>query len=116
RRVADVREEYGNLTEDRARIKLLHGQPAGIYRTNCGLATWRLEIWRYQGGGDVAQDTTLIFYQFNDSGTVHLWHHADGLRALVALFNPNANLMHDDYPMFEQWAQRFCSADYQILL
>jgi GWxTD domain-containing protein len=38
RRVLAVREEYGNLTEDRARIKLLNGPPASIYKTNCDLA------------------------------------------------------------------------------
>src|ERR1700730_17566323 len=46
-RLAAVRSIYGNITEDRARMRLLHGEPADVLETDCGMAMWPLEIWHY---------------------------------------------------------------------
>jgi VWFA-related protein len=115
-RVQAVREEYGNLTEDRARIKLLNGAPAAVYKTNCGREMWTTEIWTYRGTGNAQSEVVLIFIQPNDSGSFHLWHASDGLKALIAMFNPDANLMRDDFSSFIRWAKLYCAAEFETLV
>lgn len=116
RRVEDVREEYGNITEDRARMKLLHGNPQSLHPTNCGLSMWRMEIWLYRVGERTQQDMYLIFYQFNDSGTFHLWHSADGTKALIAMQNPFENLSSDNLEVFAAFVNQYCVGDNGIIL
>lgn len=115
-RVQTVRDEYGNITEDRARIKLLNGPPAAVYKTNCDLAMWNTEIWTYHGTGNAQAEAVLIFIQPNDAGTFHLWHTAEGLKALIALYNPDSNLTRDDDAAFLRWAKRYCVAEWQIVV
>jgi VWFA-related protein len=116
RSVAEVRDLYGNITEDRARMQLLHGAPGNVYRTNCLMALWRMEIWYYRVGRGVPEDVYLIFYQFNDSGTFKLWHREDGLKALMALRIPPAMEENDDYYTFAGWVHEYCLADDQVIM
>jgi VWFA-related protein len=116
RRVADVRDMYGNITEERAVIKLLHGEPANVYRTNCLMYMWKMEIWYYRVGNGVPEDVYLIFYQFNDSGTFKLWHRADGLRTLMADRAPEAMLENDSPDLFNGWVAHYCLGDSQVIM
>src|ERR1700730_3090237 len=56
-RVAAARTQYGNLTEDRARMLLLHGDPQSVHKTDCGMALWPLESWRSLAGERLARAT-----------------------------------------------------------
>jgi Ca-activated chloride channel homolog len=86
-RVAAIRAEYGNITEDRARMRLLHGEPGGesedVIKTDCGMALWPLEIWHYPGGERLPRNLYLVFYAYGGGG-YRLWRQADGLGALIA--------------------------------
>ena len=62
-RVQTSRERYGNLTEDRARMMLLHGEPRDVLKTDCGMSTWPLEIWRLALNENAPIDAVLLFYQ-----------------------------------------------------
>jgi VWFA-related protein len=86
-RLAAIRAEYGNITEDRARMRLLHGEPGGgpgdVIKTDCGMAFWPLEIWHYPGGDGLPRNLYLVFYA-RGGGGYRLWRQADGLGALIA--------------------------------
>jgi Ca-activated chloride channel homolog len=86
-RLAAIRDEYGNITEDRARMRLLHGEPGGgpadVIKTDCGMALWPLEIWHYPGGERLPRNLYLVFYAHGGGG-YRLWRRADGLAVLIA--------------------------------
>jgi len=86
-RLAAIRVEYGNITEDRAKMRLLHGDPGGrpadLLKTDCGMALWPVEIWHYPGGERMPRDMYLIFYA-RLGGGYRLWRKAEGLDALIA--------------------------------
>ena len=86
-RLAAIRAEYGNITEDRARMRLLHGEPGGepadVIKTDCGMAFWPLEIWHYPGGERLPRNLYLLFYA-RGGGGYRLWRQADGLGVLIA--------------------------------
>jgi len=86
-RLAAIRAEYGNITEDRARMRLLHGEPGGgpadVIKTDCGMALWPLEIWHYPGGERLPRNLYLVFYAHGGGG-YRLWRRADGLGTLIA--------------------------------
>jgi Ca-activated chloride channel family protein len=81
-RLAAVRSVYGNVTEDRARMRLLHGEPADVLATDCGMALWPLEIWHYVGGDRMPRNIYLVFY--SHGGGYRLWRSAEGLGVLIA--------------------------------
>ena len=58
-RKVEVRSRYDNLTEDRARTFLLHGEPASIRKPDCDQHLWPIEVWTYQGGGSLPHDYVL---------------------------------------------------------
>jgi len=108
-RVEAARSSYGNLTEDRARMLLLHGEAQGVYRTDCGMAMWPVEIWRYLAGDRLPRDMVLLFYQRSGGGPYRLWRRFDGTAVLVAHITP-ALQQNDSVINFEQWAYQNCVA------
>jgi len=108
-RVEAARTEYGNLTEDRAKMLLLHGEAQGSFKTDCGMAMWPLEIWRYQAGDRLPRDMVLLFYQRAGGGPFKLWRRFDGTAVLVAHITP-ALQQSDSVTTFEQWVWRNCAA------
>jgi Ca-activated chloride channel homolog len=103
-RVELARQQYGSLTEDRARMLLLHGE-ASVFRTDCGMALWPLEIWRYLAGERLPRDVVLIFYQRGAGGPYRLWRRSDGLAALTAHLSSQM-IAEDDLPGFARYANR----------
>jgi VWFA-related protein len=83
-RLDAIREEYGNVTEDRARMRLMHGAPSAVLETDCGMALWPLEIWHYAAGERMPHDFYLVFYAHGGASRFRLWRHADGLGELIA--------------------------------
>ncbi|HEY6322825.1 MAG TPA: VWA domain-containing protein [Thermoanaerobaculia bacterium] len=115
-RVEETRARYGNITEDRAQMLLLHGEAQGVYKTDCGMATWPLEIWRYLAGDRLPRDMVLLFYQRGGGGPYRLWRRFDGTAMLVARITP-ALEQNDSVLNFEQWAYQNCVAgDRQVVI
>src|ERR1700688_901301 len=124
-RVAAIRAEYGNITEDRARMRLLHGEPGGesadVIKTDCGMALWPLEIWHYPGGERLPRNLYLVFYAHGGGG-YRLWRRSDGLGALIARLStidpvdlgegqksgPSTATPDQNLYMFEIWARDNC--------
>src|ERR1700724_2958739 len=115
-RVEAARTRFGNITEDRARMMLLHGEAASVYKTDCGMATWPLEIWRYLAGARLPRDMVVLFYQRGGGGPYRLWRRLDGTAVLVARITP-ALEQNDSIVNFERWAYQNCVAgDRQVVM
>jgi VWFA-related protein len=124
-RVEAARSSYGNLTEDRARMLLLHGEPGNVYKTECGMNLWPLEIWHYVVGERLPRDLYLVFYQRGAAGGPYrLWRWADGLGELVArrvkvMMPPPSKELRwcdQDLIIFEVFLRDNCGGDYPIVL
>lgn len=79
-RVRIVREKYGNLDEDRARMTLFHGEPADVLRSPCVDVLSSMEIWYYPGTERIRNEFTLVFVQ---RGGFKLWYPSEGLLGLL---------------------------------
>ena len=108
-RVDGARTRYGNLTEDRAKMLLLHGEAQNSYKTDCGMALWSLEIWRYVAGDRLPRDIVLLFYQRGGGGPYRLWHRTDGTAVLIARLD-KALQGNDSVANFIVWAYHNCVA------
>src|SRR5579864_8567286 len=124
-RIAAIRAEYGNITEDRARMRLLHGEPGGesadVIKTDCGMAFWPLEIWHYPGGDGLPRNLYLVFYA-RGGGGYRLWRQSDGLGALIASLTridptdlgldqrsgPPTHTPDENVYYFEVWTRNSC--------
>jgi Ca-activated chloride channel family protein len=109
-RVADAREQYGNLTEDRARMLLLHGAPREVWKDDCQMILWPLEVWKMAMGDNVPTGSVLLFYQPMGGGPYKLWHKEDGVGALVATRGSTEMISGDDVAGFYKFLQRWCSS------
>jgi Ca-activated chloride channel family protein len=123
-RVEAARASYGNLKEDRARMLLLHGEPGSVYKTECGMNFWPLEIWHYVVGERLPSDLYLVFYQRGaGGGPYRLWRWADGLGEIIArrvkveMPPPSRALEWCDQSLipFEEFARANCGGDYPIV-
>lgn len=113
-RLAYAREHYGNITEDRARVLLLHGEPADLLHADCALMLWPLEIWHYGPGADLGRDFLLLFYQPAGGGPFYLWQRAEGFRVLLAM---NGNELQSDSEFeFRRAVLRHCPNDAPLVL
>lgn len=84
-RVRLARERFGNLTEDRARMLLLNGEPAHVLRSRCSELVMPLEVWSYPGSDRIKGDFSLTFVSPGTlSGPWRLWSPAEGIASLLA--------------------------------
>ncbi|MCS7182732.1 MAG: VWA domain-containing protein [Thermoanaerobaculum sp.] len=86
-RLQTCREEFGNTTEDRARILLLHGPPAARLPVDCQEVFYPLEFWRYAYVPGLGQGVTVLFYKPYGLGRFRLW---DPFETRWVLYTPNA--------------------------
>jgi len=89
-RLAEAKQSFPNLTEDRARIFLLNGPPAVRLVGRCA-SMWPLEIWAYARSTRTADNTVLVFYQRGHLSQWRLWLPDDGLSALFQFSPPGAS-------------------------
>lgn len=73
-RIAQARSEYGNLTDDRARVFLIHGKPAGGFKVSCTQTRVPAEVWFYQGTDVIDIDLLVVFYQTTPSQEARIWN------------------------------------------
>ncbi len=93
RRVEAVRREFGGMEKDeRARILLLNGLPAGKSLSRCA-PLWPLEIWFYQAMQPEGPgfDMVLIFYQRFNQGGFRLWDPGEGMGVLTRFMSINTS-------------------------
>jgi VWFA-related protein len=82
-----ARERFGNVVEPRARMLLIHGEPAHVFHSRCSEVVLPLEIWTYDHTALIRRGFTLVFVA--DLGAQHgryrLWSPSEGLSSLVTL-------------------------------
>lgn len=89
-RIAQARQTFGTLDEDRARFFLLNGEPAVRIVDQCGVTLWPTEIWLYPPTERVREVLVLVFYQRYNQGKFRLWYPYEGLAALMQAPFPGA--------------------------
>jgi Ca-activated chloride channel homolog len=107
-RLAQARQEFASLDEDRARLFLLNGPPALRMAASCA-STWPLEVWVYPAGDRLPEVLVLVFVQRFAQGRYVLWNPAEGIAALFQFAPPNA----DERRLLEE-LQRGCPRADQI--
>ncbi len=86
-RVAEASSKYGNLTDDRARLFLVHGPPQGGFDVMCTKKYIAAEIWIYSASEQVDQPAVLVFFRRSFSSEARIWNPANGtvgIQAIVA--------------------------------
>jgi VWFA-related protein len=114
-RLEEARQEYGSITEDRARMLLLHGPASQIWKTDCQLLLWPLEIWYYSRGERLSNGLFLIFVQPSGGGPYHLWRPLEGYQDVQALFRNIGDDGRNEIA-FETIVQRKCVGDSDVVL
>lgn len=82
-----ARERFGNLTEDRARMLLWNGPPAGVFQAHCADVLLPVEIWSYDGTDRLKGSFSLVFVSPVGSmkGPWRLWYPSEGVSTLLSL-------------------------------
>jgi VWFA-related protein len=81
-RVEEARQRFGKISDERARVYLLNGPPAGLVAERCNVLLWPIEAWFYHGSERLGMDFAVVFYQVWGAGPFRLWEPASGLAEL----------------------------------
>lgn len=73
-RIAQAKSLYGGLTDDRSRLLLVHGEPAGSFTVNCTQKRKPAEVWVYRGTDHTDFDSLVIFLQPNPQQEARIWN------------------------------------------
>ncbi len=79
-RVLEIKQSFGSLKEDRARVLLLNGFPTAQFEGRCTGVLKPLEVWYYNGSDMVSFQFFVIFVR--EGSTYRIWRPFDGIRAL----------------------------------
>ena len=80
-----AREKFGGLSEDRARMLLINGEPKEVFQVRCELLL-PLEIWSYPGTDRIKTAFSLAFVSPQGSlqGPYRLWVPTQGISSLLS--------------------------------
>jgi VWFA-related protein len=81
-RLAMARYEFGNTIEDRARVMLIHGPPAGRFDPNCDSIFQPMEFWIWPYIEGLGEDVVVLFFQRDSLSRWRLWTKYDGQTVL----------------------------------
>ena len=83
-RLKMAREQFGSVTEDRARVLLLAGPPRSISQSTCD-ALLPLQFWDYDASDRIKRGFTLVFVSPGGSsrGPWRVWYPGEGLASLL---------------------------------
>jgi Ca-activated chloride channel homolog len=85
RRLERAKELFTRVSNDRARLFLLHGPPADVVRSNCQRMLQPIEIWKYNHLPGLGHDARLLFYKPRHQAEYKLWSPIGGGVALSDL-------------------------------
>lgn len=78
-RVAEAKQEFKTLQDDRARVFLLNGPPSGVVEERCATVAWPIAAWYYQRSERLGSEFVVVFYQHWGAGPWRIWEPAAGL-------------------------------------
>jgi Ca-activated chloride channel family protein len=91
-RIAEARARFGKLSDERARVLLLNGQPAALVAVRCNVLLWPIEAWFYHGSERLGTDFVVVFYQVWGAGPFRIWVKEAGLGELFQDSHNNHNV------------------------
>jgi VWFA-related protein len=120
-----AKERFGSLFNDAARVWIVNGDPDDLYKLDCGLAFWPIEIWYYRATARIQRPVPLLFYRPAAGPALVLWRPEDGTDVLMAfpvigkdtrvpqgLDRPgNEMVPGSSWTRFVQYVHRFCLGD-----
>lgn len=80
------RAEFGNTTEDRARVLLINGPPAIRHLSRCPEIFNPLELWAWPYIEGVGEGPVVCFYQSAGMGRFRMWLSGQGMGVLYNTF------------------------------
>ncbi|MGE0641907.1 MAG: VWA domain-containing protein [Thermoanaerobaculia bacterium] len=88
-RVEEARLYFGSTKEERAKLYLLNGAPAGRFEGQCAATTWPIEVWAYTRSERIKEDVIFfVFYRPFNQGPFRLWYPYDGISVLMQFPRP----------------------------
>ncbi len=72
-RLETAREKFKQLSSDRSRMYLIHGEPVSMLRIDCDRYLQPLEIWKYFYVPGVGHEVRFLFYIPRNSNDFRLW-------------------------------------------
>lgn len=88
-RLVEVRQRWGGLGDDRARVFLLRGEPTASFEARCP-TSGNLEVWTYEPGFREKYRTVLVFLR-GEGGGARLWRPGSGPDLAAAAAEPCSN-------------------------
>ncbi|MGZ7031827.1 MAG: GWxTD domain-containing protein, partial [Thermoanaerobaculia bacterium] len=90
-RLSDVKEQFKQISSDRARIYLIHGQPGEIVPVECDRKLVPIQIWKYFYIPSLGHDVRFLFYMPKTWNDWRLWDAmADSTTAMSQLLAEDA--------------------------
>ncbi|HUP48408.1 MAG TPA: VWA domain-containing protein [Thermoanaerobaculia bacterium] len=72
-RLEEAKDRYKQVSSDRARMYLIHGEPLEIIKSDCTRLLQPLEIWKYPYVPRFGSSVRFLFYQPRLSNEFRLW-------------------------------------------
>jgi Ca-activated chloride channel family protein len=89
-RLETAKEKFKNVSSDRGRIYLIHGEPAEMLAVDCRLIQ-PMEIWKYLYIPNIGHDVRFLFYVPRNGADYRLWTpYMSGNEALAELVSQDA--------------------------
>ena len=81
-RLTMARYEFGNTIEDRARVMLIHGPPAGRFDPRCESMFMPMEFWIWPYIEGLGEDVIVLFFKRDSLSHWRLWTKYEGQTVL----------------------------------
>ena len=81
-RLTMARYEFGNTIEDRARVMLIHGPPAGRFDPRCESMFMPMEFWMWPYIEGLGEDVIVLFFKRDSLSHWRLWTKYEGQTVL----------------------------------
>jgi VWFA-related protein len=81
-RVAQAREQFGDMADERSKIFLLNGPPTATVASTCSTVLWPVEAWYYSGSDTIGSEFVIVFYRRWGAGPFRVWNPMEGLDVL----------------------------------
>ncbi len=111
-RLQMCRTDFGNTTEDRARVLLLHGPPDARQKVDCDEVFVPLEFWVWSYLEGLGQNVTVVFYQPYGLGRFRLW---DPFETVLALYSTQGRMALGQTSPMQGRPEDRCSDGQQIM-
>lgn len=90
----EARTRFGGVADDAAKVWILNGEPNDVFKIDCSMALWPIEVWSYRSTARIARGVTVLFYRPGGGKAYRRWSPSEGFKALMA-FSPDQPFPRD---------------------